>query len=254
MLPSNRRRTTQVATQRQIDSARRNGAKSNGPITPEGKAKSSLNALKHGLAADPEIILEHENNDNYDRLLEGYVHAYKPASGDEYDLVCQIVSASWRLRRIGRMEANLIEDQMASCARILAIGDETAPDEVLEAKAFRNLTYPGRSIDLVIRYTTMARRCYDTAVKTLRDLQRERRKSEKQNEPDFAKVPAKSAPRGTSHVANSLEEVPRSKTVVVFPTPSSETEPIDSAINHAPQTGFQNDPPKEGSKTTPMLR
>src|SRR5687767_134378 len=72
-----------VATQKQIDSARRNGAKSNGPITSEGKARSSQNALKHGLAANPEILLDTENNDSYDRLLESYIEAYSPASGDE---------------------------------------------------------------------------------------------------------------------------------------------------------------------------
>ena len=66
-----------MATQAQIDAARANGAKSHGPVTEEGKAKSSQNALRHGAFASL-VLLASESPIPFDALTEEFVQASNP--------------------------------------------------------------------------------------------------------------------------------------------------------------------------------
>ena len=79
--------------------ARINGAKSNGPITAEGKAISSQNSLKHGLSSS-RVVLPHESQEDYDKLEASLINRFKPADELESDLVQEMAAARWRLRRI----------------------------------------------------------------------------------------------------------------------------------------------------------
>ena len=88
--------------------ARINGAKSNGPITAEGKAVSSQNSLKHGLTSS-RVVLPHESQEAYDKLEASLVNRFKPADDLESELVQEMAAARWRLRRIEAMEAALFK-------------------------------------------------------------------------------------------------------------------------------------------------
>src|SRR5215218_3028167 len=56
-------------TPAQIAASRRNGARSRGPVTSEGKERASRNALKHGLTALHHLVLEDEVPDALEARL-----------------------------------------------------------------------------------------------------------------------------------------------------------------------------------------
>ncbi len=94
-------------TPAQTEAARRNGAKSRGPATPEGKARSSRNALKHGLAAADHLLLAGEDQAAYEELLANLVAETEPGTELEAQLVRRLASALWKQGRADRLEAKL---------------------------------------------------------------------------------------------------------------------------------------------------
>jgi hypothetical protein len=90
--------------------SRRNGAKSRGPKTPEGKARASRNALKHGLTAERWIVLYDEDTKAFDALLEAWETRFAPADDTEAVLVRRLAEADWRLRRATRLEFEMFTE------------------------------------------------------------------------------------------------------------------------------------------------
>ncbi len=92
-----------MATKAQIKANRENAKKSTGPRTEEGKARVSLNALKHGLLAR-DAVLPEEDPAEFDRQLRDLEHDLRPRNSLEFELVRQIADAQWRMRRLVRIE------------------------------------------------------------------------------------------------------------------------------------------------------
>jgi hypothetical protein len=97
-----------VRSPAQIEAARRNGAKSRGPVTPEGKARSSKNALKHGLTTPEHILLEGEDEAAFTALHESLIEENEPESPTEIQLVHRLAVTFWKQARADRLEAKLL--------------------------------------------------------------------------------------------------------------------------------------------------
>ena len=161
--------------------ARINGAKSNGPITAEGKAISSQNSLKHGLSSS-RVVLPHESQEDYDKLEASLINRFKPADELESDLVQEMAAARWRLRRIEAMEAALFKKAIRQHEEA---GTPDAYDiayvEVAESKSYR----------MLVRHAAQLRRAFEKAWKEIQLIQTDRKMDEEeelQNEPSFESI------------------------------------------------------------------
>jgi len=89
--------------------SRRNSAKSTGPRTDTGKARCSLNALRHGLYAST-LILPGENKENFDQLRARLHSIHQPQNAYEQDLVHQLAITEWKLLRAELIEGSVLAE------------------------------------------------------------------------------------------------------------------------------------------------
>ena len=95
---------------RQYEANRRNAFKSTGPKTEAGKQKSRCNAVRHGLTAET-VIGALEDAEDYKAFEAAITADYDAQSTVERELVLQLASILWRLRRAATMETGLFEIQ-----------------------------------------------------------------------------------------------------------------------------------------------
>jgi hypothetical protein len=99
---------TPTTSQAQIAAKQANAQLSTGPITTEGKAISSRNNTRHGLAGDTEAddfkVLPTEDQNAYNQNLADFRKEWKPATATEHDLVNRLVMHQWLRRRALRLQ------------------------------------------------------------------------------------------------------------------------------------------------------
>jgi hypothetical protein len=111
-----------MPTEAQINANRRNAQKSTGPTTPEGKARSSLNALKSGIDAWSHII-PGEDPAELEALTAAFLLHFHPADPNQLSLVDTLISTEWTQRRLRRIEAQLWNYQVECLDKNLSHAD-----------------------------------------------------------------------------------------------------------------------------------
>jgi len=106
-----------MPSEAQTAANRRNALKSTGPKTAEGKAKVAQNALRHGLTAKHVVCFD-EKPQNFAAYYEALRRSFDPADEVEEHLVERIALCAWRLRRMSRIEARLIDSYEGTDIRV----------------------------------------------------------------------------------------------------------------------------------------
>ena len=258
-----------MRTEKQIRASRENAKKSTGPRTPEGKARSSKNALKHGLLAQDSVI-PGEDPAEFDRHLTTYEDTYLPRNCIEKELVRQIADAAWRMQRLSRIEATIIT---AAIERTRTYQEKVRRDRMREGHE-GDLQLLGASmisgtqfLNDLGRYDAHLNRRFYRAVELMMKIRKEERKSrEAQNAAESVDTDA--AVRGNpSSRDRGVDGSPRSrsKTPIGFrpaspqnQKPRNEAEPdlTPAGTTRYEATGAIADPPvlpSAGLEETPVL-
>jgi len=167
-----------MSTEKRIIANRRNAQKSTGPKTPEGKARSRLNALKHGLLAK-DVVLHDEKDEDFVAMLEAFYEDCQPVGHLEESLVRHLAIAEWRLNRLTRAEAGLFWERMRQVRDSEPEDTPRGSDEhdeisrLLGAALLQDVS-GNNAFALLIRYENFIRRSWFRALQMLERTQARR--------------------------------------------------------------------------------
>lgn len=143
-----------MATDAQILANQTNAQHSTGPKSESGKAASSMNNFRYGLTGNSFIVLDSENQDEYDHILCGLRFEHQPATMTEAILVEKMAQSHWLSKRA------------------LYLQDQCATDEEL------TLEQQQKELALFIRYQTTHDRAFHRSLNDLLKLRAEKRRNE----------------------------------------------------------------------------
>jgi hypothetical protein len=152
------------------EASRKNGAKSRGPKTVQGKARSAQNALKHGLRAQKYVVLPEEHADEFAGLEAAMIEELAPVGALQTVLARRVAIAAWRLARADRIEVELFARR--------SWGADANPGIAMIRDGNGS-----RSFETLLRYRGAAMAEFWRALRTLKALQAEQAAA---NEPALA--------------------------------------------------------------------
>ncbi len=163
-----------MVSQKRIQAARLNGARSRGPLTEEGKARSSRNAIRHGLLSNC-VVIGSESSESFQALFDLHLQRFAPVDEVEFGMIEEMTAAYWRLRRAWTIETHLLAAGMEQ---------RTEPGELARmAGAFADLASTPQ-LALLNRYETRLHLMYQRAFHNLLVL----RNTSVRNEPKTPNV------------------------------------------------------------------
>ena len=163
---------------------RENAKLSTGPRTAEGKKRSRLNALRHGLTGQV-VVMPYEDLQAYQAFVDERIQDLAHKSGLEKQLGVDIANTMWKLNRLSMIENGLY-----------AMGhhDNADRNKVDSSEVHTMLTAAvtyeehSKSLDNLNRQESRLRRGLQQSVKLYQDVQARRRVQESNEIPQAMRI------------------------------------------------------------------
>jgi hypothetical protein len=220
-----------MTSEKQVEANRRNATLSTGPTSMGGQGRASQNAAKHGLTAE-KIVLKDESAAKFEELRQGFIHELKPEGDIEACLAERIVICEWRLLRVPKYEASMVEEAKRSInAAFLSAASEhpsyvysgpPKPQKPGDGAAYLELfSYQGSngSLRSLTRHESSIERSAQRARTQLEELQARRRNN---------KVPAANARMADqSNAGDTPTPDGRNPNNIITPSVAESTRPAE---------------------------
>ena len=171
-------------TSDRTETNRANAQHSTGPKTDQGKWRSSLNSLRHGLTGQI-VVMPNEDLAAYKSHVKTFVDEYTPKGATEAQLVQQLADTSWRLNRAASLEATLYT--LAAGLGSDPITDAPEPTKSTIALAAALESNAKALMNLSLHSQRLSRQ-FERTVTQLRDIQKTRQAAERDQLNDLVNI------------------------------------------------------------------
>jgi hypothetical protein len=167
-----------MSTPAQRRANRLNALQSTGPRSEEGKQRSSRNATTHGVFCK-DVMVGGEDAAEFTVMRDGMLRSLNPRDGFELQLVEEIVSCQWRLKRLRSAEVEAYADEAQSLQQEVVgawtSGDskDAAPLQVPQPPAGRVMCQLLSDLDnpVLERFSRYEMRIFNLMARSLQKLQ-----------------------------------------------------------------------------------
>jgi hypothetical protein len=243
---------TKPASHAQLAANRANAARSTGPRSPEGKARSAQNSRKHGFTGSTFAVVRLEDLNEVQQLRDDAVAVYRPVNSQELFAVERIAIAQQCMLRASRLESGIftlcLNETIDECDRPLTLLNKVLFNNDIEyskpqnrnycaAEGWNSIAKRSNAIGLFLRYQAQAERQYRRAIEDFDRLKALRH--ELPNEPNYDPItdPQPKQSKPTCPVSET-GEIPPENPIPDPELPPSEAKP-EPAAPETPASGPQ---------------
>jgi hypothetical protein len=161
-----------MVSERRIEANRTNAQRSTGPRTAAGRARSSLNALRHGITGQVSITTV-EDRAAHDNFFQELIDRFQPEDALELQFASLIAEDFWRLQRI-----RAVENDMLALGNFSDAADIDVDHPEIHASLTRARTFAEQSKDFerLTLYEQRINRALEKNRSQLDELQAERKR------------------------------------------------------------------------------